>query len=64
MFCNATPGDEILAVNGESLVGLSHAEAIAVFKRIKAGDVVLTVVRRSAKYVQHMPVFNQQFSAQ
>jgi len=29
-------------------VGLSHAEAIAVFKRIKSGDVVLTVVRRSS----------------
>lgn len=41
-------GDEILAVNEESLVGLSHAEAIAVFKRIKSGDVALTVVRRSA----------------
>jgi C-terminal processing protease CtpA/Prc len=39
-------GDEILSVNDESLVGLSHAEAIAVFKRIKSGDVVLTVVRR------------------
>ena len=41
-------GDEILSVNEESLVGLSHAEAIAVFKRIKSGDVVLTVVRRSS----------------
>jgi C-terminal processing protease CtpA/Prc len=41
-----SPGDEILSVNDESLVGLSHAEAIAVFKRIKSGDVVLTVVRR------------------
>ncbi len=44
-------GDEILSVNDESLVGLSHAEAIAVFKRIKSGDVVLTVVRRGTKYV-------------
>jgi len=42
-------GDEILSVNEESLVGLSHAEAIAVFKRIKSGDVVLTVVRRTNK---------------
>ena len=39
-------GDEILSVNDESLVGLSHAEAIAVFKRIKSGDVVISVVRR------------------
>ena len=43
-------GDEILAVNDESLVGLSHAEAIAVFKRIKSGDVALKVVRRSSSH--------------
>jgi len=41
-------GDEILSVNDESLVGLSHAEAIAVFKRIKSGDVIINVVRRLA----------------
>ena len=28
-------GDEILAVNGQPLHGLSHNEAIAVFKRIR-----------------------------
>lgn len=44
---NTIAGDEILAVNDESLVGLSHAEAIAVFKRIKSGDVVLTIARRA-----------------
>lgn len=38
----------MLAVNGESLAGLSHAEAIAVFRNIRAGKVVLHVVRRSA----------------
>ena len=28
-------GDEILSVNGQTLHGLSHNEAIAVFKRIR-----------------------------
>ncbi|XP_066965010.1 LOW QUALITY PROTEIN: uncharacterized protein [Macrobrachium rosenbergii] len=40
-------GDEILAVNGESLSGLSHAEAIAVFKSIRAGKVIMQVGRRT-----------------
>lgn len=42
------PGDEVLAVNGESLAGSSHAEAIAVFRNIRAGKVVLHVVRRNS----------------
>ncbi|XP_063596094.1 uncharacterized protein LOC134772866 [Penaeus indicus] len=41
-------GDEILAVNGESLSGLSHAEAIAVFKSIRAGKVIMHVGRRTS----------------
>jgi C-terminal processing protease CtpA/Prc len=43
------PGDEILAVNGKALHGLSHQEAIAVFKEIRAGQVVLHVGRRVPK---------------
>lgn len=39
-------GDEIFAVNGKTLDGLLHAEAIAVFKSIKVGQVVLHVGRR------------------
>ncbi|XP_046999349.1 uncharacterized protein LOC124615473 [Schistocerca americana] len=39
-------GDEILAVNGNPLQGLTHAEAINVFKNIKSGEVVLHVGRR------------------
>ena len=41
-------GDEILAVNGSILHGLSHDEAIAIFKRIRSGPVVLQVGRRTA----------------
>ncbi|KAF4530169.1 hypothetical protein B566_EDAN001428 [Ephemera danica] len=39
-------GDEILSVNGVPLAGLAHSEAIALFKHVKAGPVVLTVGRR------------------
>ncbi|KAK8748937.1 hypothetical protein OTU49_015607 [Cherax quadricarinatus] len=41
-------GDEIFAVNGESLAGASHAEAIAMFKAIRSGKVVLHVGRRTS----------------
>uniref|UniRef100_A0A1B6H4S0 PDZ domain-containing protein n=1 Tax=Cuerna arida TaxID=1464854 RepID=A0A1B6H4S0_9HEMI len=42
-------GDEILAVNNKALHGLSHQEAINVFKHIKTGEVVLHVGRRISK---------------
>jgi C-terminal processing protease CtpA/Prc len=43
------PGDEILSVNGKPLQGLSHQEAINVFKAIKQGDVVILVGRRNLR---------------
>lgn len=39
-------GDEIVMLNGEPFQGMSHAEAIGAFKRIKQGDVVLHIARR------------------
>ncbi|KAM8960058.1 PDZ domain-containing protein 2 [Pelodytes ibericus] len=39
-------GDEILEVNGESLQGLTHQEAIHTFKQLKKGVVTLTVRTR------------------
>ncbi|CAH2296559.1 PDZ domain-containing 2 isoform X1 [Pelobates cultripes] len=39
-------GDEILEVNGESLLGLTHQEAIHTFKQLKKGVVTLTVRTR------------------
>nr|XP_026650404.1 PDZ domain-containing protein 2 isoform X3 [Zonotrichia albicollis] len=39
-------GDEILEVNGESLQGLTHQEAIQRFKQLKKGVVTLTVRTR------------------
>ncbi|CAL4125012.1 unnamed protein product [Meganyctiphanes norvegica] len=40
-------GDEILSVNGSSLNFLSHAEAITVFKSIRAGKVIMQISRRT-----------------
>ncbi|XP_056888976.1 PDZ domain-containing protein 2 [Takifugu flavidus] len=37
-------GDEILEVNGESLHGLTHLQAIQTFKKLKKGMVTLTVL--------------------
>ncbi|XP_043223091.1 uncharacterized protein LOC122382175 [Amphibalanus amphitrite] len=39
-------GDEIVAVNGESMQGLSHGEAVVVFKSVRSGQVILHVARR------------------
>ncbi|XP_067888170.1 PDZ domain-containing protein 2 isoform X2 [Heterodontus francisci] len=39
-------GDEILEVNGESLQGLTHQQAIQIFKQLKKGVVTLTVRTR------------------
>jgi len=41
-------GDEVLAVNGLALQGMSHSEAISVFKNIRLGKVVLHLARRDA----------------
>ena len=48
MYFSLFSGDEILAVNGLALQGMSHAEAISVFKNIRIGKVVLHVARRDA----------------
>merc|ERR1712008_523874 len=39
-------GDEILAINGKSLQGMSHDEAINEFRAIKTGPVILRVAKR------------------
>ena len=48
-------GDEILAVNGTPLQGLSHAEAIAVFKSIRNGHVVVHAARRDTANRRYAP---------
>ncbi|XP_044740835.1 uncharacterized protein LOC123302117 [Chrysoperla carnea] len=43
-------GDEIISVNGIVLQGLTHAEAINVFKNIKSGEVILEILRRDSTH--------------
>lgn len=44
-------GDEILAVNGKSLQGMSHDEAINEFRAIRHGPVILRVARRDPAFI-------------
>ncbi|CAH0561811.1 unnamed protein product [Brassicogethes aeneus] len=41
-------GDELLSINGQSFKGLSHHEAVALFKNIKFGEVLIEVVKRTS----------------
>ncbi|XP_032529166.2 serine/arginine repetitive matrix protein 1-like [Danaus plexippus] len=40
-------GDEVLSVNGRVTAGLTHSEAIRLFKDVRAGPVLLKVTRRA-----------------
>ncbi|XP_050095071.1 uncharacterized protein LOC126577461 [Anopheles aquasalis] len=46
-------GDEILSVNGKAFQGLSHQEAINVFKGIKTGEVTILIGRRNNSRRKH-----------
>ncbi|KAK9890085.1 hypothetical protein WA026_008895 [Henosepilachna vigintioctopunctata] len=39
-------GDEILSLNGHSFQGLTHMEAVQLFKNIKSGDVLMQISKR------------------
>ena len=39
-------GDEIFSVNGRSVAGLTHSEAIGIFKETKVGAIQVTIGRR------------------
>ena len=44
-------GDEIFTVNGQSVGGLTHAQAIGMFKETKVGSIQVTLGRRETKKV-------------
>ena len=44
-------GDEIFTVNGQSVAGLTHAQAIGMFKETKVGSIQVTLGRREPKKV-------------
>jgi len=52
------PGDEILSINGQVLQGMTHGQAIAVFKNIRHGTVSLHIARR-----QHVPFGKRKFKS-
>ena len=45
----AFTGDEIFTVNGQSVGGLTHAQAIGIFKETKVGSIQVTLGRREPK---------------
>ncbi|XP_011259850.1 uncharacterized protein LOC105253478 isoform X1 [Camponotus floridanus] len=47
-------GDEILAINGSSLDGLTHAKALQMFKNAKAGNLILHVARRDLTHKRYI----------
>ena len=47
----AFSGDEIFSVNGRSVAGLTHSEAIGMFKETKIGTIQVTIGRREGKKI-------------
>ena len=43
---NLLEGDEILTVNGRGVQGLSHQQAIQLFRNIKSGQIIILLARR------------------
>ena len=55
--------DEIVAVNGSPLEGMTHARALQVFKTAKRGKLVLHICRRDQSHKRHLNL-NKRTSAQ
>jgi len=49
-------GDEIFSVNGRSVAGLTHSEAIGMFKETKVGSIAVTLGRREARRAPGEPI--------
>ncbi|XP_050309047.1 muscle M-line assembly protein unc-89-like isoform X2 [Anthonomus grandis grandis] len=46
-------GDELLSINGKTFDGLSHTEAVNLFKTIKTGNVVIAVASKPFRKYSH-----------
>ena len=46
IFSVSLSGDEIYSVNGVPVAGLTHSDAISMFKEVKQGEIVIVVGRR------------------
>ena len=44
----AFAGDEIFSINGKAVQGMTHQEAIALFKEVKNGQLMVTIGRRGS----------------
>ena len=40
-------GDEIFSINGRAVQGMTHQEAISLFKEVKQGELLITIGRRN-----------------
>ena len=47
-FSSLIPGDEIFSINSVPVQGMTHQEAIGLFKEVKKGPVVVTIGRRTS----------------
>ena len=41
-----TSGDEVFSINGTPVQGMTHAEAIGLFKEVKQGSLIVVLGRR------------------
>ena len=47
-FLSFFSGDEIFSINSVPVQGMTHGEAIGLFKEVKKGPIVVTIGRRAA----------------
>ena len=50
------PGDEIFSINSVPVQGMTHQEAIGLFKEVKKGPIVVTIGRRASTGTLTKPV--------
>lgn len=56
-------GDEIIAINGRKVEGLSHADVVLMFREVRRGAINITLGRKLPKDQNGLYVTAQQLSA-